>query len=115
MGALKEIEASSQPCKQRLVRLLARIYLRSRLWERVRGRSPLDVFQHRVLASSYAPSISEFIEQLCRKLGVQSLELEPGEVEELEECGALQLLRKESIVLVAEMYNYVRSSRGGRS
>jgi len=54
------------------VELLARVYL-SVDWRRVRGRNPLDVFEHRVRLASYEPTVGRVLEHAApRAHGCQS-------------------------------------------
>ena len=96
----------SDSLESRVVYVLAKVYARVP-WRKVaRGRDPLDVFQHRVLAASYQQSFAEFLEKLCRGLGIQSVRVESDVLESIkrDESKALEMLRKQSIYLVAKTW-----------
>ncbi len=96
-----------------IARLLATIYLRANWKQIARGRDPLDVFQHRVLAAAYQPTLKQFIEKLCRGLGIQGVRIDDellGFLEEHEER-VLEELRSSSVYYVARAYNMVRQQR----
>lgn len=75
--------------------------------KKIRGRNPLDVFQHRVKVASYQPSFRRFIEKLAHGLGLQFISIPAELLEQLDERGdeVLDLLREESVFFVARAYN----------
>ena len=86
--------------------------------KKIKGRSVLDVFQHRVKVASYMPTFQRFLEKLAHGLGLQSLSV-PGElIEELKGEGdrVMDLLREESVYLVVKAYNLskkIKIKKGG--
>jgi len=52
--------------------LLALIYNKIN-WQRMRGRNPHDVFNHRIRAATSAANINQFASKLCNFFGLQSL------------------------------------------
>lgn len=100
-----------------IVYVLLKVYQRAD-WRRIaRGRDPLDVFQHRVLAASYQPSFPKFLERLCLSLGIQSVRIESSVLDVLRanERRALEMLRENSIYYVAKMYDVYRRAREVRA
>lgn len=75
--------------------------------KKIRGRNPLDVFQHRVKVAAYMPTFQRFLEKLAHGLGLQSLSVPGDLVLELREQGekVIELLREESVYLVVRAYN----------
>lgn len=88
---------------QYLVELLATVYGEAD-WKKITGRRrrALDVFEHKVKASSSQPTIPQFTEKLCHSLGLQSIEVSPDIITALDkDRGAvLKSLRRESIYWV---------------
>ncbi len=90
-----------------LVYVLVRVYMRVDWKKTARGRDPLDVFQHRVLAAAYAATFRQFLERLCRSLGLQSVRVEAEVLYMLDKHNkeVLELARTSSIYLVAKAYD----------
>jgi len=86
---------------------LASVY-RAVNWRQVarRGKRRLDVFEHRVKAAASQPTVPRFLEKLCHRLGLQSVEIPARLITALdrERDRVLGSLRRESIywVLLAE-------------
>jgi len=96
-----------------IVYVLAKVYSRVN-WRRIaRGRDPLDVFQHRVLASAYTNAFSKFLERLCLSLGLQSIRIEAEVLETLNKHSdkVLDLIRHNSIYLVVKSYDLYKKLR----
>jgi len=58
--------------KQILIDVLAAIFMAAD-WSKVRGRKPVDVFSHRVIASATRPTLREALSKLCNFLNLQSI------------------------------------------
>ena len=100
-----------------IIYVLLKVYQRAD-WRRIaRGRDPLDVFQHRVLAASYQPLFTKFLERLCLSLGIQSVRIESSVLDVLRsnERRALEMLRENSIYYVAKMYDIHKRAREMRA
>lgn len=83
-------------------------------WKKIsRGRDPLDVIQHRVLASAYSDSFERFLDKFCYSLGIQSLRLSDELLDLLKNNSteAIELIRRSSIFLVARAYNLYKSRK----
>jgi hypothetical protein len=79
--------------------LLKMVYDRAN-WNRIgRNSYRLDVFSHKIKAASHQPTVTTFMEKLCYSLGVQSIDVNPELVKELnqESNSILKALRKETI------------------
>jgi len=96
-----------------IIYVLVKTYARVN-WRRIaRGRDPLDVFQHRVLASSYVSTFSQFLERLCLSLGLQSVRIESEVLNYLQRNSdkVLDYIRHNSIYLVAKAHDIYRKLR----
>lgn len=82
--------------QDKIIGLLANIY-NAVDWTKMRGKYPVDVFSHRVVACSTRPTLREAISTLCNFFGLQSM---PPEALELLE----DLAVNEALVL-QELYN----------
>ena len=99
--------------EEAIVELLATIYRRANWRQVARGRDPLDVFQHRVLAAAYQPDLKRFIEKLCRGLGIQGVRIDERLLARLRESEELVMeeLRSSSVYYVALAYKRAREGR----
>jgi hypothetical protein len=82
--------------RDKIIELLANIY-NAVDWTKMRGRYPVDVFSHRVVACSTRPTLREAISTLCNFFGLQSM---PPE--------ALMLLKElevDEALVLQELYN----------
>ena len=79
--------------------MLGRVYKRVDWKRTARGRSPLDVFQHRLKVASTMPSIRRLLEKLCHGLGLQGVDVPVNVLDYLEEHReeVLDRLRNESV------------------
>lgn len=102
-----------------IVYVLAKVYNKTD-WRRVaRGRDPLDVFQHRVLAAAYMPNFRQFLSKLCLGLGIQGLRIESHVLDVLDRNSqrVLDELRHATHFYVAKAYElaiYMRQRRTGQ-
>lgn len=104
--------------EERWVRVLAAVY-RSVDWRRIRGRNPLDVFEHRVRFASYEPTVGRFLDRLLNSLGLQApatVAQVLGDIEVLRsaERESLRYLRRNLKLLVYLAYGEARRQRAAR-
>jgi hypothetical protein len=81
--------------EERLVNVLAHIWNQVR-WRRIRGRRPLDVFEHRLEYAKYEPDIASALQRLANTLSIQGVSAPLEDVEFLRQCNeeAMDVLRK---------------------
>jgi len=81
--------------EERWVSVLAHVYAAVR-WSRIRGRRPLDVFEHRLEFSKYEPDVPAVLQRLGNSLGLQGLSVPVEDVEFLRrhEEVAMDVLRR---------------------
>ncbi|MFZ8810851.1 MAG: hypothetical protein ACO2PN_22430 [Pyrobaculum sp.] len=77
------------------VEVLAHIYGQVR-WHRIRGRSHLDVFEHRLEYAKYEPDVPSALQRLANALSLQGINVPLDRVELLRsrEEEAMELLRR---------------------
>lgn len=102
----------------RWVAVLSAVY-RSVDWRRVRGRNPLDVFEHRVRFASYEPTVPRFLDKLMNTLGLQAPIVVADVLDDIEylrsrEAEALRFLRGNLKLLVYLAYADARRRREER-
>ena len=56
--------------EQAWIHVLGAVY-RSVDWKKIRGRNPLDVFEHRVRFASYEPTVSRVLDKLMNTLSLK--------------------------------------------
>lgn len=69
-------------------------------WKKVAGkRSKYDIYAHKIKAAGHQQSISTFMEKLCHSLGIQSIRIDVGTIQQLESDrdAVLKAIRKETI------------------
>ncbi|MCI4407509.1 MAG: hypothetical protein JHC26_00320 [Thermofilum sp.] len=88
-------DSGARAVEERWVNVLAHIYA-SVKWKRIRGRRPLDVFEHRLEFSKYEPDVPTVLQRLGNTLGLQGLNIPVEDVEYLRqhEEEAMDMLRK---------------------
>jgi len=81
--------------EERLVNVLAYIWNQVR-WRRIRGRRPLDVFEHRLEYAKYEPDIASALQRLANALSIQGISAPLEDIEFLRQCNeeAMDVLRK---------------------
>jgi hypothetical protein len=81
--------------EERWVNVLAAVWSQVK-WSRIRGRSHLDVFEHRLEYAKYEPDVPSVLQRLGNTLGIQGLIAPVEDVEELRkhEDAALDVLRR---------------------
>ena len=89
-------------------------------WRRMKGRNPLDVFEHRVRFASYEPTVSRVLDKLMNTLGLQAPRALLAVFDDLQylrenEGRALAFLRENIKLLVYEAYLWAKSQRGKRN
>jgi len=78
------------------VSVLSAIYRQTK-WDKIaRGRSRLDIFDHRLEASRYEPTVAEVIQKLSNFLGIQGVDLPMEDLQLLRENEekALEIIRR---------------------
>jgi hypothetical protein len=85
----------SRAVEERWVSVLAHVYAAVK-WRRIRGRRPLDVFEHRLEFSKYEPDVPAVLQRLGNTLGLQGLSVPVEDVEFLRqhEEVAMDVLRR---------------------
>jgi len=65
-------------------------------WRRIRGRRPLDVFEHRLEYAKHEPDVPSVLQRLGNTLGIQGLQVPVEDLEFLRENEelALEVLRR---------------------
>lgn len=69
-------------------------------WKKVAGkRSKYDIYAHKIKAAGHQQRISTFMEKLCHSLGIQSIRIDVGIIQQLESDrdAVLKAIRKETI------------------
>ncbi len=81
--------------EERWVSVLAHVYAAVK-WSRMRGRRPLDVFEHRLEFSKYEADVPSVLQRLGNTLGLQGLSVPVEDVEFLRrhEDVAMDVLRR---------------------
>jgi hypothetical protein len=87
-GGMRELEET-------WVEVLAHVYSQVR-WHRIRGRSHLDVFEHRLEYAKYEPDVPSALQRLANALSLQGINVPLDRVELLRsrEEEAMELLRR---------------------
>lgn len=65
-------------------------------WRRIRGRKPLDVFEHRLEYAKYEPDVASALQRLANALSIQGINAPIEDIERLRQCNevAMDVLRK---------------------
>jgi hypothetical protein len=81
--------------EERWVNVLAAVWSQVK-WSRIRGRSHLDVFEHRLEYAKYEPDVPSVLQRLGNTLGIQGLVAPVEDIEELRrnEEKAMEILRR---------------------
>jgi len=90
------MQSIEELAEQAWIDVLAHVY-RTVDWKRVaRGRSSLDIFEHRLRFSMFEPDVPSVIDKLCNTLGLQApwLPLDKIDILRKNEKVALKILRK---------------------
>jgi hypothetical protein len=101
--------------EERWVSVLAHVYAAVR-WSRIRGRRPLDVFEHRLEFSKYEPDVPAVLQRLGNSLGLQGLSVPVEDVEFLRrhEEVAMDVLRRWTKLLALKASVRAREVRRAR-
>jgi hypothetical protein len=101
--------------EERWVSVLAHAWNQVR-WRRIRGRRPLDVFEHRLEYAKYEPDVPSVLQRLGNSLSIQGLNVPVEDVEFLRENGelAMEVLRRWTKLLALKASVRARELRGER-
>jgi len=101
--------------EERWVRVLACVWNSVR-WRRMRGRRPLDVFEHRLEWAKHEPDVPSVLQRLASSLSIQGLQVPVEDVEFLRESEelALEVLRRWTKLLALKASVKARELRGER-
>jgi hypothetical protein len=101
--------------EERWVSVLAHVWNQVR-WSRMRGRRPLDVFEHRLEYAKYEPDVPSVLQRLGNRLSIQGLSVPVEDVEFLRqhEKLAMDVLRRWTKLLALKASVKARELRGGR-
>jgi hypothetical protein len=101
--------------EERWVSVLAHVWNQVR-WGRIRGRRPLDVFEHRLEYAKYEPDVPSVLQRLGNSLSIQGLNVPVEDVEFLREHEglAMEVLRRWTKLLALRASVRARELRGGR-
>ncbi|MCC6050784.1 MAG: hypothetical protein LM580_08760 [Thermofilum sp.] len=101
--------------EERWVSVLAHVWSQVR-WDRIRGRRPLDVFEHRLEYAKYEPDVPSVLQRLGNSLSIQGLSVPVEDVEFLRqhEGLAMDVLRRWTKLLALKASVRARELRGGR-
>ena len=85
-------------------------------WRRIRGRRPLDVFEHRLEWAKHEPDVPSVLQRLASSLSVQGLQVPVEDVEFLRESEelALEVLRRWTKLLALKASIKAKELRGER-
>jgi hypothetical protein len=99
--------------EERLVSVLGYIYSQVK-WRRMRGRRPLDVFEHRLEYAKYEQDIPGVVQRLANTLGLQGVNIPVEDLEVLRRCEdvALDLLRRWTKLLALKASIKAKEIRG---
>jgi hypothetical protein len=97
------------------VSVLAHVWNQVR-WGRVKGRRPLDVFEHRLEYAKYEPDVPSVLQRLGNSLSIQGLSVPVEDVEFLRENEdlAMEVLRRWTKLLALKASVKARELRGER-
>jgi hypothetical protein len=101
--------------EERWVSVLAHVWNQVR-WGRIRGRRPLDVFEHRLEYAKYEPDVPSVLQRLGNSLSIQGLNVPVEDVEFLRqhEETAMDVLRRWSKLLALKASVKAKELRGER-
>jgi hypothetical protein len=101
--------------EERWVSVLAHVWNQVR-WGRIRGRRPLDVFEHRLEYAKYEPDVPSVLQRLGNSLSIQGLSVPVEDVEFLRENEglAMEVLRRWTKLLALKASVKARELRGER-
>ena len=101
--------------EDRWVSVLGYIYSQVK-WRRMKGRRPLDVFEHRLEYAKYESDVASAIQRLANTLGIQGVSAPLEDVEALRRCNdtAMDVLRKWTKLLALKASVKARELRGDR-
>jgi hypothetical protein len=101
--------------EERWVSVLAHVWNQVR-WGRIRGRRPLDVFEHRLEYAKYEPDVPSVLQRLGNSLSIQGLSAPVEDVEFLRqhEDVAMEVLRRWTKLLALKASVKARELRGER-
>jgi hypothetical protein len=95
------------------VDVLAHIWNQVKWW-RIRGRKPLDVFEHRLEYAKYEPDVASALQRLANTLSIQGINVPVDAVEKLRQCNevAMDVLRKWTKLLALKASVKAKELRG---
>jgi hypothetical protein len=101
--------------EERWVSVLAHVWSQVR-WSRMRGRRPLDVFEHRLEYAKYEPDVPSVLQRLGNSLSIQGLSVPVEDVEFLRqhEGLAMDVLRRWTKLLALRASVKAKELRGER-
>jgi hypothetical protein len=101
--------------EERWVNVLAHVWNQVR-WSRIRGRRPLDVFEHRLEYAKYEPDVPSVLQRLGNSLSIQGLSVPVEDVEFLRqhEGLAMEVLRRWTKLLALKASARAKELRGER-
>jgi hypothetical protein len=105
----------SRAVEERWVSVLAHVWNQVR-WGRIKGRRPLDVFEHRLEYAKYEPDVPSVLQRLGNSLSIQGLSAPVEDVEFLRqhEDVAMEVLRRWTKLLALKASVKARELRGER-
>jgi len=94
----------NEKTEKEIIEVLGAVYQRAD-WRKITGRgriSKYDVFAHRVKSAAYQENVKKFLEKLCHGLGLQSVNVNPQVIADLDEHKdqVLKALREETIYYI---------------
>jgi hypothetical protein len=83
-------------------------------WRRIRGRKPLDVFEHRLEYAKYEPDVVSALQRLANALSIQGINAPIEDIERLRRCNevAMDVLRKWTKLLALKASVKAKELRG---
>lgn len=103
----KEIE--KETLEDAIAYLLSRVWGRTK-WKKMRGRDPLDVFQHRLNVACRQETVSKMLTKLCHGLHLQGVDTDPKLIRNLDRISdrVLTMIRDQNqfFVLKAREFSY---------
>ena len=106
-------DCSESIIEEKLAVILGHIYSQVK-WRRMRGRRPLDVFEHRLEYAKYEQDIPGVVQRLANTLGLQGVNMPVEDLEALRRCEdvALDLLRRWTKLLALKASIKAKEIRG---
>ena len=94
----------NEKIENEIIEVLNAVYQRAD-WKKITGHgriSKYDVFAHRVKSAAYQENVKKFLEKLCHGLGLQSVNVNPQVIADLDKHRdqVLKALREETIYYI---------------